>query len=82
MTLYSFIIPLFNRPDELRELLQSLAAQGTAIFFVSSDLPELLGLSHRILVMHGGGITATLDPKETTEEDIMGYASGLGEKAA
>lgn len=68
--------------SDIHQKLQSLAAQGTAIFFVSSDLPELLGLSHRILVMHGGGITATLDPKETTEEEIMGYASGLGEKAA
>jgi ribose transport system ATP-binding protein len=68
--------------SDIHQKLQSLAAQGTAIFFVSSDLPEILGLSHRILVMHGGGITATLDPKETTEEEIMGYASGLVEKAA
>jgi ribose transport system ATP-binding protein len=67
---------------DIHQKLHSLAAQGTAIFFVSSDLPEILGLSHRILVMHGGGITATLDPKATTEAEIMGYASGLAEKAA
>jgi ribose transport system ATP-binding protein len=68
--------------SDIHQKLRSLAAQGTAIFFISSDLPEILALSHRILVMHGGRITASLEAKQTTEEEIMGYASGLAERAA
>jgi ribose transport system ATP-binding protein len=68
--------------SDIHQKLRSLAAQGTAIFFISSDLPEILALSHRILVMHGGRITTSLEAKQTTEEEIMGYASGLAERAA
>jgi ABC-type sugar transport system ATPase subunit len=68
--------------SEIHQKLRKMAAEGAAIFFVSSDLPEILSLSHRILVMHGGRITACLEPKQTSEEEIMGYASGLAEKAA
>jgi ABC-type sugar transport system ATPase subunit len=68
--------------SDIHGKLRSLAAQGAAIFFVSSDLPEILSLSHRILVMHRGRITASLRPEETSEEEIMSCASGLMERAA
>jgi ABC-type sugar transport system ATPase subunit len=68
--------------NDIHEKLRNLAAQGTAIFFVSSDVPEILALSHRILVMRGGRFTASLDPRQTTEEEIMSYASKLSERAA
>jgi ABC-type sugar transport system ATPase subunit len=68
--------------SEIHLKLRRLAAEGAAIIFVSSDLPEILALSHRILVMHRGRLTASLVPAATTEEEIMEYASGLVERAA
>jgi ribose transport system ATP-binding protein len=68
--------------SEIHSWLRRLAASGTAIFFVSSDLPEILALSHRILVMHREQIVACLAPETTTEQEIMAFASGLEEKAA
>jgi len=44
--------------------------------FISSELPEILGLSDRILVMHQGELVGELDAEGATEEDIMMYASG------
>ncbi len=42
---------------------------------ISSDLPELLGMSHRIAVMRRGEFVATLDASRTTQEEIMRYAA-------
>lgn len=41
---------------------------------VSSELPEILALGHRILVMREGAVTAELDPRHTTQEEILHYA--------
>ena len=41
---------------------------------ISSELPEILALSTRILVMQDGWITAELDPRQTTQEEVMKYA--------
>lgn len=68
--------------SEIHSWLQRLAASRTAILFVSSDLPEVLSLSHRILVMHSEHIVATLMPDATTEQEIIAFASGLRELAA
>ena len=43
---------------------------------ISSELSELLGLSHRILVMHKGRIAAELDAANATQEDVLRYALG------
>jgi len=59
---------------EIYELLWRLAAAGKGILIVSSDLPELMGICHRILVISDGRITADLPRSEFTEEKILGYA--------
>ncbi|MDR1611349.1 MAG: sugar ABC transporter ATP-binding protein [Planctomycetota bacterium] len=60
---------------EIYDLINNLAAQGVGIVMVSSELPELLGMSDRILVMCGGRITGELkDPKTFTQEEVMKYA--------
>jgi ribose transport system ATP-binding protein len=61
---------------EIYALLHQLAGQGVAILMVSSDMPEVLGMSDRILVMHEGRITASLSRGEASEERIMTHASG------
>lgn len=64
------------KQDIHRELL-ALAASGAGILMVSSDLPEILSLAHRVLVMHQGRIVADLDCCETSEHEIVALASGL-----
>ncbi|WP_137134452.1 sugar ABC transporter ATP-binding protein [Rhizobium sp. FKY42] len=56
---------------EIYKLLQSLADQGKAIIVISSELPEVLRLSHRILVMCEGRITGELMGRDATQESIM-----------
>jgi len=56
---------------EIYGLIRKLAEQGTAVLLVSSDLPELLGLSDRVLVMSRGRIVASLDAEAATEEGVM-----------
>jgi ABC-type sugar transport system ATPase subunit len=61
---------------EVHALIARLAEAGVAILMVSSELPEILGMSHRILVMRGGRIVATMPREEATEESIMAAATG------
>ena len=56
---------------EVYTLIDSLAARGVAILLVSSELPEILALSDRILVMKAGRIVAELDHGEASEERIL-----------
>lgn len=62
--------------SEIHHLLRELANEGVAVLMISSELPEILGLSDRILVLHEGAIVADLDGSTATEETIMQYASG------
>jgi len=66
---------------EIHELIGKLAGQGTAILVVSSDLPELLALSHRIVVLRGGRIVARLDRSEADPETVLRHMTGLTEAA-
>ena len=59
----------------IHELIRELAAGGAAILVISSELPELIGLSHRIVVMHGGTVAGEL-PAGASEADIMLLATG------
>ncbi len=68
--------------SEIYKLLQSLAGQGKAIIVISSELPEVLRLSHRIVVMCEGRITGELDGRTATQEDIMTLATERQNKAA
>jgi ABC-type sugar transport system ATPase subunit len=51
-----------------------LAAQGLAILMVSSELPEILGMSDRVAVMHAGTVVGLLDRAEATQEKILSMA--------
>lgn len=59
---------------EIHALMGDLAAQGMAILMISSELPEILGMSHRIAVMRSGTITGILDRAEATQEAILALA--------
>ena len=59
----------------VHELMSQLAAQGLAILMISSELPEILGMSDRILVMREGRVTALFDRAEATQEKIMTAAT-------
>lgn len=61
--------------SEIYRLLNDLAAQGKSIIMISSELPEILRMSHRILVMCEGRITGELDHEEATQESIMHLAT-------
>ncbi len=56
---------------EVHRLLSELAGQGIAILMISSELPEVLGMADRVLVVHEGRITADLDRSEATAESVM-----------
>ena len=60
---------------EIYQLLRDLAGRGVAIVMVSSELPEILGMSDRILVMREGRVSAELSRSEATEERIMNHAT-------
>ena len=57
-------------------LMDRLAADGVGVVLISSELPELLGMTDRIAVFHEGRITAVLETKQTNQEEIMHFASG------
>ena len=61
--------------SEIHELIARLAAQGTAVLMISSELPEILGMSHRIMVMHEGRVTGTLDRDQADQVQIMQLAA-------
>ena len=56
---------------EVHRIISELAASGLAIILISSDLPEVLAMSDRILVLHEGSITAEIDRDDATEEAVM-----------
>ena len=60
---------------EIYELMNELTEGGDGILMISSDLPEVLGMSDRILVMSGGHITGVLSAEEATQEKIMALAT-------
>ncbi|HVD14200.1 MAG TPA: sugar ABC transporter ATP-binding protein [Actinomycetota bacterium] len=61
---------------EVHRLLSDLAGQGVAVLMISSELPEILGMADRVLVMHEGRLTAQLSRQEATEERVMFAATG------
>jgi rhamnose transport system ATP-binding protein len=61
---------------EIHELMMGLAEQGVAILLISSELPEILGMSDRIAVMSGGTIIKVFDSEEATQDKILSVALG------
>ena len=62
---------------EVYALIAQLAEQGKSIVLVSSELPEVLALSDRLLVMRQGSVAAELDPSQHTQEEVLRYAMPL-----
>ncbi|QGU95628.1 ATP-binding cassette domain-containing protein [Clostridium bovifaecis] len=62
---------------EIYEVLNELKASGKAIIMISSDLPEVMGVSDRIMVMHEGKVSGILSHEEANQERIMKYAVGV-----
>ena len=67
--------------QEMYRLINELCAAGKGMILVSSDLPELMAMSDRIVVMHQGDLVAELSAAEATQEEIVRLASGLGRAA-
>lgn len=61
---------------EIHEILRKLSNEGRGVIVISSELPEILGISDRILVFHQGEITGEISAEEASEELIMQYATG------
>jgi rhamnose transport system ATP-binding protein len=61
---------------EIHRLMGELAARGIGILMISSELPEVLGMSDRIFVMHGGAVAGELSRGEATQEKVLALALG------
>jgi ribose transport system ATP-binding protein len=61
--------------EEIYRLLNDLAQQGKSIIMISSELPEILRMAHRIVVMSEGRVTGELDSEDATQESVMHYAT-------
>lgn len=61
---------------EIYKLINELARNGVAILMISSELPEVLGMADRIMVIHQGQVAGFLNREEATEERIMEMATG------
>lgn len=65
---------------EIYHLINTFKQKGMCIIMISSEIPEILGMSDRIMVMHEGKISGVIDHKEATQHAIMRYAVGLKEE--
>jgi ribose transport system ATP-binding protein len=61
---------------EIYELMNTLTAEGKGILMISSELPEVLGMSDRVLVMRGGRVVAELESTCTTQAEVLAFALG------
>ena len=61
---------------EIHRLISKLAGEGVAVIMISSEMPEVLGMSDRIVVMRGGAIAGELSRDEATPEAVMRLALG------
>ncbi len=61
--------------SEIHKLIRQFVAEGMAVILISSDLPEVLGMSDRIIVMREGRITGRFSRAEATQEKIMAAAT-------
>jgi ribose transport system ATP-binding protein len=67
---------------EIYEIINDLKKRGIGVIIVSSEMPEVMGISDRILVMCNGRITGEVDPRTVTEEKIMTAATQFGDNAS
>lgn len=64
------------------KIMDELAASGIGVVLISSELPEILGMTDRVAVFHQGRITAILETRRTNQEEIMRFASGYQGRAS
>jgi len=67
---------------EIYTLMRQLAQEGVGLILISSELPEVLALAHRVVVMHEGRVTGIIGHAEATEERLMAYATGVADDYA
>jgi ribose transport system ATP-binding protein len=63
--------------QQIYHIIAALAAEGKSVIVISSELQEVIGLSHRVVVMRSGRLAGVLEGAEITEEEIMRYAAGI-----
>ena len=63
----------------IHSLISELAAKGTSIIMISSEMPEVIGMSDRIIVLHEGEMMGSLGRCEFNQEKIMAYSSGIAQ---
>ncbi|QYO77854.1 sugar ABC transporter ATP-binding protein [Devosia salina] len=63
--------------QQIYHIIAALAAEGKSIILISSELQEVIGLSHRVVVVRTGRLAGVLEGAEITEEEIMRYAAGI-----
>lgn len=66
---------------EIYQIINRLKKSGVGVIIVSSEMPEVMGISDRVLVMCNGRVTGEVDPRTVTEEEIMTYATQFGDNA-
>jgi ABC-type sugar transport system ATPase subunit len=66
---------------EIHALIAELAERGSAILVISSELPEVISLSERIIVLRGGRVAGELPRKDATQDSVLRLMAGLGEAA-
>lgn len=65
--------------QEIYEIMDQLRRSGKAIIMISSEMPELIGMSNRVVVLYEGKLSGEIrDPKQITQENILSLASGGG----
>jgi ABC-type sugar transport system ATPase subunit len=64
--------------DDIYRMIAALAAEGMGVLWVSSELPELIANSHRVLVLHEGRLQGVLESAHATQESVMRLATGHG----
>jgi ribose transport system ATP-binding protein len=62
---------------EIYELMRRMVKEGKVIIMISSEMPEMLGMADRIIVMHEGSISEILMNGEKTQENVLAASSGL-----
>jgi ribose transport system ATP-binding protein len=67
---------------EIYEIINDLKKRGVGVIIVSSEMPEVMGISDRVIVMCNGKVTGEVDPRTVTEEEIMTYATRFGDNAS
>ena len=66
----------------MHDFMSELAAEGLSVIMVSSEIPEIMGMSDRVIVMREGRIAAELEGDTLSPESLVRHAAGIGKVAA